>query len=71
MIVGKHEIQTFEFVIVVLLFLLLFFDDFVPTSAHRLLCLDKSFAQLHLNVRWTQEYRIGNHLTLIASLKRS
>ena len=29
----KHEIQTFKVVVVVLLFLLLSFDVFVPTSA--------------------------------------
>ena len=34
MVVGKHKIQIFEVVIVVLLFLLLSFDIFVLTSAH-------------------------------------
>ena len=33
-VVGKHETQTFEVVLVVLLFLLLSFDVFIPTSAH-------------------------------------
>ena len=33
-----------------LLFLLLSFDDFVPTSAHPLLVLDKWFVYMYLNV---------------------
>ena len=32
--IGKHEIQIFEVVIVVLLLLMLSFDVFVPTSVH-------------------------------------
>ena len=32
-VVGEHGIQTFEVVIIVLLFLLLSFDVLVPTSA--------------------------------------
>ena len=40
-IVGKHCIQTFKFVVVVYLFLLLSFDDFVPVNACPLLFLDK------------------------------
>ena len=39
--VWEHEIQTFEVVIVVLLFLLFSFDVFVPTNAHPLIFLDK------------------------------
>ena len=34
MVVGKHGIQTFEVVVVVLLLLYLSFDGFVPTSPH-------------------------------------
>ena len=41
MVVGEHGIQTFEVVVVVLLLLLLLCDDFVPTSAHPLLFLNK------------------------------
>ena len=40
MMVGEHGIQTFEVVVVVLLFLMLLFGVFVPTSAHPLLSLD-------------------------------
>ena len=36
MVVGEHEVQTFEVVVVVLLLLLLSFDIFVTTSAHPL-----------------------------------
>ena len=51
MVVGKHEIQTFKVVVVVLLFLLLSFDVvFVPTNGPHLLFLDKWFVQLYLNV---------------------
>jgi len=50
MMVGKYEIQTFKVMVVVLLFLLLLFDVFVPTSAHPLLLLDKWFVQIYLNV---------------------
>ena len=45
MVVGEHGIQTFEVMIIVLLLLLLSFDDvFVPTSAHPLLFMDNWFA---------------------------
>ena len=37
MVVGAHGIQTLEVVLVVLLFLLLSYYTFVPTSAHPLL----------------------------------
>jgi hypothetical protein len=50
LVVGKHEIQTFEVVVVVLLFLLLSFGVFVPTNAHPLVFIDKWFAQIYLNV---------------------
>ena len=50
MVVGKHGIQTFEVVIIVLLLLLLSFDVFVPTSAHTFLVMDKWFVQIYLNV---------------------
>ena len=43
--VGEHGIQTFEVVVVVLLF-----DVFVPTSAHPLLFLDKWVVQICLYV---------------------
>ena len=36
LMIGEHEIQTFEVVIVVLLLVLLSFDVCVPTSAHPL-----------------------------------
>ena len=36
--------------VVVLLFLLLSFNVFIPTSAHPLVFLDKWFAQIYLNV---------------------
>jgi hypothetical protein len=49
MMVGEHEIQSFEVVVVVLLFLLLLFDVLVPTSAHPLLYLDKWCVQIYLN----------------------
>ena len=41
MMVGEHEIQTFEVKIVMLLLLLMPIDVFVPTSVHLLLILDK------------------------------
>jgi hypothetical protein len=44
-VAGKHGRQTFEVVVVMLLF-----DVFVPTSAHLLLLLDKWFVQIYLNV---------------------
>ena len=50
MMVGEHEMQSFELVVVVLLFLLLLFDVFVPTSAHPLLYLDNWCVQIYLNV---------------------
>ena len=49
-VVGEHEIQTFEVAVVVLLVLLLQFDIFIPTSTHLLLFLDKWFVQMYLNV---------------------
>ena len=39
--VGEYGIQLFVVVIVVLLFMLLWIDVLVPTSAHSLLFLDK------------------------------
>jgi hypothetical protein len=53
MVVGKHEVQTFEVVVVVLLFLLLSFDVFVPASAQPWLDLNKWFVQIYLNVSFT------------------
>ena len=52
MVVGEHEIETFEVVVVVLL-LLLSFDVFVLTSAHPLFFMDKWFVQMYLNVSFT------------------
>ena len=47
-VVGKHGIQTFKVVIVVLLLLLFSpLDVFVPTSADSLLFLDKWFVQTY------------------------
>lgn len=43
MVDGEHRMQTFETVVVVMLLLLFSFDAFVPTNAHPLLVLDKSF----------------------------
>ena len=51
-IVGKHGIQTFKFVVVVYLFLLLSFDDFVPVNACPLLFLDKWFVHIYLNANF-------------------
>ena len=51
MLVGEHGIQTFEFVIVVMLLLMLSFDVVVLTSAHPLSILDKWFAQIYLQVQ--------------------
>jgi hypothetical protein len=46
MVVGEHEIQTFEVVVVMLLLLLLLlFDVFVPTTRHLLLFLDNWVVQ--------------------------
>ena len=50
LVVDENGIQTFEVVVVVLLFLLFPFDVFVLTSAHLLLFLKKWFVQIHLNV---------------------
>ena len=36
LVLGKHGIQIFEVVVVVLLLLVLSFDVFVPTNAHPL-----------------------------------
>ena len=47
MMVGEHEIQTFEVMIVVLLLLLMPIDVFVLTSVHLLLILDKWFVQMY------------------------
>ena len=41
MMVGEYGIQLFVVVVVVLLFMLLWIDVLVPTSAHSLLFLDK------------------------------
>ena len=48
--VSEQKLQTFKVVIVVLLLLLLWFDVFVPTSAHSLLFSDKWFVQIGLYV---------------------
>ena len=48
--VGKHGLQTFEVVVVVLLLWLLLFNIFVSTSVHPLLYLDMWFVQIYLNV---------------------
>ena len=49
MVVGKHEIQTFEVEVVVLLLLLLLFDVLVPITARPLVLLDKWVVQIYLN----------------------
>ena len=49
MVLGEHGIQTFEVVVVVSLFLLLYFVVFVFASAHPLLNLDKWFVHIYLN----------------------
>ena len=41
MMVGKHGIQMFKVVFLVVLLLLMFFDVFAPTHAHPLLFSDK------------------------------
>ena len=43
------EYKQFE-VVVVLLLCLLLFAVVIPIGAHALLCLDKWFVQLHLNI---------------------
>jgi hypothetical protein len=50
MVVGEHGIQTFEPIIVMLLFCVIVIWCFYPTSAHSLSCLDKWFVQIYLNV---------------------
>ena len=47
-VVGELGLQMFKIVVVVLSF-----DNFVPTSAHPLLFLDKWFLQIYLNVSYT------------------
>jgi hypothetical protein len=49
-VVGKHRLQAFDVVVVMLLLMLLSFDVFVPKSAHLLLFLDKQFVHLCLNI---------------------
>ena len=49
-VVGKHGIQTFEVVMVVLLLLLLSFDVFVPYKCTSFIILDKQFVRICLNV---------------------
>lgn len=41
MVVGERDVQTFEIVVVMLLFLFLWVDVFVLRNAHPLLFLDK------------------------------
>jgi hypothetical protein len=43
LMIDKHELQTFEVVVVVLLLVLLSFDVLVPTSAHPILFSNKWF----------------------------
>ena len=50
MMIGGHDIQTFEVLIVVLFLLLFMFEIFVLTSAHPLLFLVKWFVQIYFNV---------------------
>ena len=51
MVVGEHGIQTFEGEVVVLFLLLLSIDVLVPTSAHPLLFLNKTFVQIYYNCK--------------------
>jgi hypothetical protein len=44
-VIGEHRVQDFEVVVVVLLFLLLSFDVFIPTSAHPLIFLTSGLAK--------------------------
>jgi hypothetical protein len=46
--VGKHGIQTFKVMVVVLLLFLSSFDVFVLTDAHPLLILGMWFVQIYL-----------------------
>jgi hypothetical protein len=48
MVADENGIQTFEVVVVVLLFLLLF-DVLVPTTTHLFIFLDKWFVQIYFN----------------------
>ena len=50
MMVVEHGIQTFEVVVVMLMFALVLFNIFVPTSAEPLLLLKKLFVHIYLNV---------------------
>ena len=65
MVIGKYEIQTFELLVVVLLLLLLLlFDVFVPTSAHPLSFLDKSFVQIYLSIYLNYNLAIAVKITI-------
>ena len=55
---GKHGIQTFKVVFVVMLLLMLSFDGFHPKSAHPLSILDKWFDQLHWCVNGTKNFNL-------------
>jgi hypothetical protein len=57
--VGKHRIQTFN-VVVVMLILLLLLHVFIPTSAHPLLYLNKWFVQKYVNISFGEH--VGGEL---------
>ena len=56
MVVDEHGMQTFKVVVVVLLFLVLSFDVFVPTCVQTLLFLKKWFVKILLIVNYTSRY---------------
>jgi hypothetical protein len=72
MMVGGHELQTFEVVLVVLFPLSLLCDVFVLISAHPLLYLDKRFVQIHLNASFVEFlflYIKSSHLRSLLSVE--
>ena len=50
MVVGEHEIQIFEVVVVELLFLMCMLDVFVPKTSQPLLIMEEWFVQIYLNI---------------------
>ena len=65
--VGKHGIQTFKVVVVVLLLWLLSFDVFVPRSTHPLLLFDNWFVQMYLIINCDCDLN-SDKLTILYSL---
>ena len=57
--IAKHEIQTSEFVVVVLLLLLLSLNVFVPTSAHPFITLSSKPGMTFLEAHQTGACRFA------------